>query len=154
MRGRDYVTVWDQPVSVSISLPSGQQTDGSALILASNNMLIMVWLSTMNFPRPAHPSHITTWLTRVLYFGGCRSNALTGSETIPSWSDRPPSSPPTHFHTWERTMASPDVTSWKDSSFMRRIRSFVPVGYKEEVIKLSKLAGPVVSHPSVFQCLV
>lgn len=55
MSGRDYVTVWGQPVCVSISSPSGQQSDSSALILASYNSLIIVRLSTMNFPRPAHP---------------------------------------------------------------------------------------------------
>lgn len=37
----------------------------------------------------------------------------------------------------------PDVTPFRDSSLFRRIRSFVPIGYKEEAIKLVKLAGPV-----------
>lgn len=50
-----YVTFWGQSVSVSISLPTEKPTDGSALILASYNGLIIVRLSTMKFPRPAHP---------------------------------------------------------------------------------------------------
>lgn len=100
----------------------------------------------MNFPRPAHR------LTRRISPRNSHeksSYSAAVDQTLWRDPDRAPA-----LHDGENNMASPQVTSWKDSSCIRWIRSFVPVGYKEEVISLSKLAGPVVSHPSVLRCPV
>lgn len=95
----------------------------------------------MNFLRSAPPPHMPEWLARVLLLDRCRSNATRHSSRRGIRSTRAAT---------ERVMASHasghDVTPLRDSSLFRRIRSFVPIGYKEESIKLVKLAGPVVSR--------